>query len=455
VSRPGDPRRVAYELLRAVHEDDAYANLLLPARIARAGLTGSDAAFATELGYGTLRMAGYYDLVIAQAAGRPIARLDPPVVELLRLGAHQLLALGTASHAAVNETVALARRTGSARAAGLVNAVLRRIAERSAEEWREAVAAGFPDPDDAAAAVAAHPRWIVDALRAALAAEGAAEELPALLDADNRNPSVNYAVVPFAQVDVSGFAPDRYSPHGFTGVPRERLGGTVRVQDEGSQLAALALVGARPVEAGERWLDLCAGPGGKAVLLAAYARHHGALLTANEIVPARAGLVRRALVEAGLDDAVVTERDGRDYAAEPGSYDRILLDAPCTGLGALRRRPEARWRRSPADLATLTVLQAELLDAAVAALKPGGLLAYVTCSPHLAETRDQLQGALERNPGLRTVPTRPALDAVTLRPLELPAEGDHVQLWPHRHGSDAMFVQLLTTVDPSGARGRR
>jgi 16S rRNA (cytosine967-C5)-methyltransferase len=196
------------------------------------------------------------------------------------------------------------------------------------------------------------------------------------------------------------------------------------------------------VTAGERWLDLCAGPGGKAALLGAEAAQAGATLVANELVPARAGLVRRAL--AILDPAPeVLVGDGTRFATEsPAMFDRVLLDAPCTGLGALRRRPEARWRKQPTDLADLTRVQAALLDAAVAALRPGGILAYVTCSPHPAETREIVSAALERHPELTPLDTPAVLARIATRDLGLPA-GTAAQLWPHRHGTDAMFIQLF------------
>jgi 16S rRNA (cytosine967-C5)-methyltransferase len=217
--------------------------------------------------------------------------------------------------------------------------------------------------------------------------------------------------------------------------------GRVRVQDEGSQLAALALSRARPILAGERWLDLCAGPGGKAALLAAEALAGGATLVANELIPARAKLVRNALA-VFPDPPQVLVQDARNIGDSlAGQFDRILLDAPCTGLGALRRRPEARWRKQPRDVPELTALQTELIASAAKALKPGGVLAYVTCSPHPAETRLIVEQAVARD-GLRPLDTAAVLSSFTRQPLELPA-ALHAQLWPHRHGTDAMFVALL------------
>ncbi|MES1212184.1 MAG: rRNA small subunit methyltransferase B, partial [Leifsonia sp.] len=211
------------------------------------------------------------------------------------------------------------------------------------------------------------------------------------------------------------------------------------------QLAALALTRARPVLAGEHWLDLCAGPGGKAAVLAAEAALGGATLLANELVATRARLVRNALAVFDEPPQVV-EGDGRRFGDGEQLFDRILLDAPCTGLGALRRRPEARWRKQPGDVAGLTRLQAELLEAAVRALAPGGLLAYVTCSPHPAETREVVAAALARHPELTALDTPAVLAGIATRELDL-APASHAQLWPHHHDTDAMFIQLMTKVE--------
>ncbi|QNO36373.1 rRNA small subunit methyltransferase B [Protaetiibacter sp. SSC-01] len=458
MSRIQPARRVAADVLAAVRESDAYANLLLPARIRDARLAGPDAGFATELVYGTLRMQGYYDRVIALAARRDASRIDGPVLDVLRLGAHQLLSLRTAPHAVISESVELVRRARKASAAGFVNGVLRTLSRDTLDVWRQRTLEGLRGAERAAVEFS-HPAWVVEALEEALAQEGAADELAALLAADNNPPRVAFAALPgladAAQLAGDAYLPGRLSPValGSTGGDPSLLpdvaAGRVRVQDEGSQLAALALTRARPVTAGERWLDLCAGPGGKAALLAAEAALGGASLVANEVVPARAGLVRNAIAPfADLPDApVVVEGDGRRFADGAETFDRILLDAPCSGLGALRRRPEARWRKSPEDLAELVALQAELIDAAVAALAPGGVLAYVTCSPHPEETRAQVAAALARHPGLRALDTPAVLQAVATAPLGLP-EAVSAQLWPHRHGTDAMFVQLLARVDP-------
>ncbi len=443
-------RRVAYDVISAVRESDAYANLLLPTRIARAGLSSADAGLATELTYGTLRMQGYYDRVISRAAGRPVDRIDPPILDVLRLGAHQLLSTRVAPHAAVNESVALARSVGSRSATGFTNGVLREIGRHSPEEWRQRILADAKNPDDELAALNSHPVWVVRALRRALEAEGRGDELEELLAADNVAPRVNLIALPGLAEPPEEAAPDRFSPPGFTaggGDPQglvEANDGRIRVQDEGSQLAALALSRSRPVLEGELWLDLCAGPGGKSALLAAEALDGGATLIANEVVPARAELVRRAVAPVPLD-VEVWERDGTTVGeTHPDTFDRILLDAPCTGLGALRRRPEARWRKTPRDVAELTVLQSQLLDAAVAALKPGGVLAYVTCSPHIAETRGVVADALSRHEALEALETAEVVQQLAVERLDLAGDSTKVQLWPHRHATDAMFIALLT-----------
>ncbi len=452
MSEPQPARRIALEVILAVRESDSYANLLLPVKLQRAKLSESDAGLATELTYGTLRMQGYYDRVIAIAAGRSVADIDPPILDVLRLACHQLLSMRVAQHAAVDESVNLAKTVGSRSAVGFVNGVLRTITRSDVATWRARVLAETDSGEQALAAEFSHPLWIVRAFRQVLAAEGRDDELPAAITADNVAPRVSITALPgratVAELDAY---PSPFSPVGATldsGDPLQLdavRSGRARVQDEGSQLAALALSRTRPVQPGERWLDLCAGPGGKAALLAAEAEIGGAVLTANELIPARAELVRKALAVFNPVPEVL-ELDGTRVGEQfPGFFDRILLDAPCTGLGALRRRPEARWRKQPSDVSTLAVVQSKLLESAIAALKPGGVLAYVTCSPHAAETKAIVGGALRKHPHLSRIDTQAVLQSIVNEPLDL-APGEHVQLWPHRHGTDAMFIQLLTTT---------
>ena len=434
-----DPaRRVAYRVLRRVTAEGAYANLALAHEAAELG--SRDAGFATELTFGTCRALGSYDAVLQAVSTRPLAELDPPVLDLLRLGSHQLLAMRVPQHAAVDSTVALARAEVGPRVTGFVNAVLRRVAGDSLAGWVERLTAGA-EPRDALALATQHPRWIVDAWADALGRPDEAE-LRAALEADNQAP-VNHLVVRpgLAEVAELGGEPARYSPFGayLTGQPGAVPAvaeGRAGVQDEGSQLVALAL--SRVDAPAGPWLDLCAGPGGKAALLAGLAVREGTRLVAGELQPHRARLVARNLAAYATEPAgtrpVTLVADGTRPAWAPGSFARVMADVPCSGLGALRRRPEARWRRQPGDVDDLTGLQAALLGSALAAARPGGVVAYVTCSPHLAETREVVATATGAE----------LLRAADYLP-EVPdaAAGDFVQLWPHRHGTDAMFLALL------------
>ena len=450
MSQPQPARRIALDVIMAVRDSDAYANLLLPVRLGRAKLSEADAGLATELTYGTLRMQGYYDRVIAMAAGRSTVKIDPAILDVLRLACHQLLSMRVAQHAAVDESVELAKTVGSNSAVGFVNGVLRTITRTDADTWRERVMAEAESGEEALAFEYSHPLWVTRAFRQVLVAEGREAELESALAADNVAPRVSIAALPHeSTVDELDAYPAAFSPVGAIldhgdplNLPAVR-DGRARVQDEGSQLAALTLSRARPIRAGEQWLDLCAGPGGKAALLAAEAFAGGAILTANELIPARAELVRKAL--AVFDSPPeVWELDGTEIGTlYPGAFDRILLDAPCTGLGALRRRPEARWRKQPSDVAGLGNLQAKLLKSAITALKPGGLLAYVTCSPHAAETKAIVTSVLRKAADIERMDTPSVLQSIVKEPLDLP-DASHVQLWPHRHGTDGMFIQLLS-----------
>ncbi|WP_419707376.1 RsmB/NOP family class I SAM-dependent RNA methyltransferase [Promicromonospora sp. NFX87] len=459
-----DPARmVAFDVLREVDESDAYANLVLPPLLRERQIRGRDAGFATELTYGTLRLRGRYDAILATLVDRPLPGLDPALLDVLRLGAHQVLGMRVPVHAAVSETVGLARNRVGAGPAQMVNAVLRRVSERSLDEWLAVLTKEAPDALAGLAATESHPMWIARAMREALAGNGRdVDEIGALLAADNVPPRVTLVARP-GLVDVSDEAAwgdaelvrgrwastalrlEGSDPAGIPAI-REGLAG---VQDEGSQLVTLALADAPLEGRDERWLDLCAGPGGKAALLAALAAQRGATLVANEVAPHRARLVANAL--AAMPEGVVEEvrtGDGREVGAdEPGVYDRVLVDAPCTGLGALRRRPESRWRRTPSDLAELTGLQRELLASALDAVRPGGVVAYVTCSPHLAETQLVVSDVLRKRDDVERLDTAAAVRSVVSAggvSEEIPlSDRDDVQLWPHVHGTDAMHLTLL------------
>lgn len=451
------PRTLAWEVLRDVELEDAYANLLLPGKLARTRLTGPDAALATELTYGTLRGIGLYDAIITVAAGRPAADIDPPVRAAMRMGAHQLLNMRVADHAAVSETVGVVKAHHDVRAGGFVNAVLRRISERTREEWLDTVTADV-DPTRELEIATSHPAWIIRALRQALVAHGRdAGELRAVLDADNAPAKVCLSVLPGVadRADVADRVgtPTPLSPLGVhldhgapLDVPEVREG-TARVQDEGSQLVALALT--RPEAPAGAWLDLCAGPGGKTAVLGAVAAGTGDRVIAVDTSDHRADLVEdstRALSEV----VEVFAADGREFGTDHAEqFTRVLVDVPCSGLGALRRRPEARWRRTPKDVNTLGPIQRELLAAAISAAMPGGVIAYTTCSPHHVETLLVVEElAAAESSAVEMLDAAQVLAEVTGRPAEefasAPVAGGRcAQLWPDVHGTDGMFLALM------------
>ena len=443
-------RSVALELLLAVELEDAYANLLLPKLLDRSGLDTRDTGFAQELAFGALRWQLFYDRVIEECAKRYSDEIDIKALVVLRLGAHQILGMRVPSHAALSETVNLAKAALSQGAVGFVNGVLRRVSERSREEWLEVVLNGLQNPDERLAVEFSHPIWVVRALSAALKLDGHDGDIRDLLLADNIAPLVSLVALPglanqedFEDLNVGPASPigaqlDGGDPNQLSAF-RE---GRVRVQDQGSQLAALALVDAQAIAEKETWLDMCAGPGGKAALLAAEAKLAGATLICNEISDHRAKLVSQALRP--VDSSIqVNVADGREIGSQSsGKFDRILLDAPCTGLGALRRRPEARWRKQQGDVAQLSKLQEELLASAWQALKPGGVLAYVTCSPHIAETNSIVEWAGRKLSGVELLNSNEVLAKINPN-LVLNGIRKTAQLWPHLHQTDAMFIALL------------
>ena len=478
-SRPDLPRLVAWRLLRAVDERQAYANLLLPKLIEDAGerLDARDRMFITELGYGALRWQGSLDLLLSQGMSRALDAVDPPVRDALRLGAYQLLRTRVPARAAVASTVELVRTAVGEHAVRFANAVLRRAAERveaAGGDMARALAAPARDTDPVGylAAVHAHPRWIVEAFADVLGGDLARTER--VLAADNEAPRPHLVARPgrmdrddlLAQAEDAGLTATagRWSPFAVrleAGEPAllpAVRDGRAGVQDEGSQVVALALAratvassapaapagapaggaaaaGAAPEGApaggaarGGLTVDLCAGPGGKAALLAGLLP---GLLLAIEPRAARARLVRDA-----LPDGATVRADGRQPPVRPGSADRVLVDAPCTGLGALRRRPEARWRRTPDDLARLTSLQRDLLASALTLVRPGGVVCYATCSPHRAETSEVVEAVLAGRADIDRIEVASVLPGV-------PGAGSDLQLWPDETGTDAMFASLL------------
>ncbi|MBA3780992.1 MAG: rRNA cytosine-C5-methyltransferase [Nocardioides sp.] len=438
-----DPARLAaYDVLKAVRVDDAYTNLVLPHVLREHGLSGRDAAFVTELVSGTLRGQGTYDAVIDACLTKP--KLEAKVRDALRLGVHQLLGMRVPDHAAISSSVDLVRARVGQGPAGLTNAVLRKVSQHDLDGWVRRVAPDpGADPVGYASVAYSHPRWVVEELTRAVGTD----ELDALLTADNDAPRVVLAARP-GRVDRTELPgePTTFSPYGVVlasgdpGAVPAVADGRAGVQDEGSQLVSIALARAAVNGgAGETWLDLCAGPGGKAALLAGLAAAQGAGLVAAERQHHRSLLVRRNL--AGADGVLgILTADGTAPPWAPGTFDRVLVDAPCSGLGALRRRPEARWRRTPGDVSDLVPLQEALLESAIESVRPGGVVLYATCSPVLAETRGVVETALSRRPDARLDDARALLGDVPDCDGPLPGT---VQLWPHRHHTDAMFMALV------------
>jgi 16S rRNA (cytosine967-C5)-methyltransferase len=324
---------------------------------------------------------------------------------------------------------------------GLVNAVLRRVGQHSWSQWLDQLTQGL-GPIEAVALRTSHPAWIVQSYVDQLGLVAATAEL----EANTRPPGTTLAVRPSLATVAEVLAaddtlrPGRWSSQAIRleGDPGRLAAvrqGLVGVSDEGSQLIALGL--ARPPTVPGPWLDLCAGPGGKAALLAGLAHLQGEGLLANEISPHRAKLVAAAL-RAYPDAVTVVVADGRRPAWRPGSFSRVLADVPCSGLGALRRRPDARWRKQPTDLPQLAQLQAALLTSALTACAVGGLVAYSTCSPHPGETSAVVARVLAGRDDVSVI------DAATVwADIPQATTGPYLQLWPHRHGTDAMFCALL------------
>ncbi len=357
-------RGVAYHCLCRIDQDGAYANLVTASQLQHSRLDDRDRRFVTELVHGTTRMRRACDALVDRFVS---SEPDPEIRTLLRLGAYQLHFMGVSAHAAVGETVELAPK----RARGFVNAILRRVSTTPMVWPSDAVRLSYPD-------------WIVDRLTAEL---GAADAVAAM-EAMNEAPSAT-----------------------------ERADGYT--QDLGSQWVAAAV----PASAGDLVLDVCAAPGGKATAIAA----GGAVVVAADLQLQRVGLVAENAQRLGTTSVLPLAADGLTPPFAPGSFQHVLVDAPCSGLGTLRRRPDARWRMQPKAVEELALLQQRILDAVASLVAPGGTLVYSVCTLLSAESVEHTVPI-----GFEVIGDRPEGE---WRPL-----GDGWRVLPHDAGTDGMIL---------------
>ncbi|MFI5045994.1 MAG: 16S rRNA (cytosine(967)-C(5))-methyltransferase RsmB [Acidimicrobiia bacterium] len=427
--RRGAPRLLALDALVRI-EDGAYAQVLLPEMLRSSQLDTRDRAFVTDLVYGTVRAQRRLDDLLGRASKRPLRRLDRPVRAALRLGAYQLLQ-GVPAHAAVGETVdALAQR--SPRARGFANGVLRGVT-RLGPPW--------PVPADAAVALS-YPDWLVERLTADLGAEDAAGALAAM----NEPAAVTLRVNPRAvtadaleaelrslaiDVERGRLVPDALIVRGI-GDPARLAAvaeGRATPQDQGSQAVAAMLDPQR----GDRIADLAAAPGGKAGALAELLDDDG-LVVACDVDAGRLRLVAGAAARLSLASVAPVVADAAQPPLRAATFDRVLLDAPCSGLGVLRRRPDARWRVTPETVDEVAALQRVLLVAAAGLVRPGGVLVYSVCTLTGTETLAIDEWAVAALPDFAAAPP-PAAPWIAL--------GRGARLLPQAAGTDGMYVLLL------------
>ena len=453
-------RRAAFEVLRRVFEHEAWADRAFPAAAKRHGLEGRDRAQAQRLAFGAVQRRGTADHLTGSLAGRKAASLDPPVIAALRLGLFEICFSEAADHAAVDGAVELAkggmRRGGGRRAAGaggLVNAVLRRAAAERSE-----LLASLSDESPARAAIAhSVPEWLAEMWWTELGAEGARS----LLAAQNEAPETAMRVNTLRadpgelrrEMEAAGEPVRAAGPDGPLDSPETlvwvgALGEAARAalaegrmfaQSRGAQ-AVVAMLDPRP---GERVLDLCAGPGVKTAAIAARMRGEGQVLAVEhdagrakqvEELAQRAGVVNLRVIVADAADpgflgADLSSLDSGDEGGQ--GYDRVLVDPPCSDLGTLASRPDARWRKDPTTIERLAPLQAEILDAGIAALRPGGTLVYSTCTISARENEAVVAGALAAHPEM--------------------ASGRRLETRPDRDRTDGFFIAALQKAQPEGA----
>lgn len=436
---PAPSRLVAYELITQVNRQGAYANLRLPELLLKTKMNLADRAFTTELAYGTLRMQARHDYIASKFIDRTFAELDEKIVDLLRMGIHQITQMRVADHAAVSETVEVAKLVAGESKASYVNAILRKVVANSNDllEIKDFTTLRRLSIQYS------HPEWVISSFFDQMKDWAEVE----LFLAANNNPATPDVVawpgksstdelLTLGATPIPGFVNGVNLPGipmDFSPIVERRAG----VQDRGSQLVVENFLAS--FKPGLSWLDMCAGPGGKAAYLfnSLLSMDKSATFLANEPTSHRAELVKRV-----VNNQQVVSFDATVANNFNQKFDRILIDAPCTGLGALRRRPEARWRKSLQDLKELVLLQKQLLASAYQLLSPNGVIAYVTCSPHLAETKGQVIDFLSAHSDMKILP----MGKLELAHKEGVLSDGTVQLWTHHNQSDAMFMAMFEKV---------
>jgi len=452
--RVSPARALAFATVRATFEDGAFTERAFRAEADRLGLAGRDRAQAQRLAYGAVQRRGTSDVAIERLAGRSTRLLDPPVLAALRLGLYELLfADATPDHAAVDQAVELVKVAGAGHAAGFANAILRR-AVREREQLTKDLLGDSSTPAAAAVADSA-PQWLAEmwwrelgeaAARSALAAcnlraEVAMRVNPLRTDRETMLARLRESGVEASVPDAAWplAAPEMLVIEGRTGdaVPEAVAAGELTPQSRGSA----AVVEVLSPQEGEHVLDLCAGPGIKTGQIAERMGDRGEVISV-ELDPDRAAEVAAQATRLGLRSVTVIEADASKGAIGPG-FDRILLDAPCSDLGALASRPDARWRKSPKLIGRLTEVQDELLRNAAAVLKPGGTLVYSTCTISRRENEERIAGLLRASEAGDVPPLRLDDLGADAPQLSAPAERRCLQLRPDRDRTTGFFIARL------------
>jgi len=429
------PRVLAIEAISRIKHDGAYANLVTNEMLSKAKYSSQDAAFFTDLVNGSIRYLRFLDFILAQCVSRKLEDIEPDLLIILEIAAYSYLIKQKAAHAVVNEAVESAREVIGERAVGFCNGALRRLVRTSPFDWNQTLS-DVENHDERESIRYSLPIWIYQEFRKQISDD---RELAVLLDTLNQPPLVSLLRPPQNKSILRDLVPGNWSPFAYREKQRGVLGKTLMdsnfvVQDEGSQLVSLATLLA-PIEGNDQeWLDMTAGPGGKATFLAAAAQARKANLTANELHPHRAKLISNTLARLNLmAEVTIGDALSQNWGKQ---FDRVLLDAPCTGLGALRRRSESRWRKQPNDLISLVDLQKKLLHKAITVTRPGGVVAYTTCSPHPRETDEVIDFALK-------TANVEVIDASALLPAVPTTDSPFLRLWPQKHGTDGMFLAIL------------